>query len=148
MGKGLRAGAGINSSNRSLSGPGRESASTLREVIAILNEMQRKGDNLYVYSRMRRDEDNSNTQYQSLFDRAQGLSVQSNSAVAFVMPELLAMTRKQVKKYEQAEPELAVYAHYFDELFRQKEHILGKRKNGFWLCQQTCLQHLIISSLC
>ena len=105
-----------------------ESASTLREVIAILNEMQRKGDNLYVYSRMRRDEDNSNTQYQSLFDRAQGLSVQSNSAVAFVMPELLAMTRKQVKKYEQAEPELAVYAHYFDELFRQKEHILGEKE--------------------
>jgi hypothetical protein len=33
-----------------------------------------------------------------------------------------------VKKYEQAEPELAVYAHYFDELFRQKEHILGEKE--------------------
>ena len=73
-----------------------ESASGLKQVIIILNEMQSKGDNLYVYSRMRRDEDNSNAQYQSLFDRAEGLGVQANAAVAFVVPELLAMTREQV----------------------------------------------------
>ena len=63
--------------------------------------------------------------YQSLFDRAEGLGVQANAAVAFVVPELLTMTREQVKEYEETEPELAVYAHYFDELFRQKEHILS-----------------------
>ena len=105
-----------------------ESASGLKQVIEILNEMQSKGDNLYVNSRMRRDEDNSNAQYQSLFDRAEGLGVQANAAVAFVVPELLAMTREQVKEYEKAEPELAVYAHYFDELFRQKEHILSEKE--------------------
>jgi len=105
-----------------------ESAETLKQVLEILNEMQRKGDNLYVYSRMRRDEDNSNAEYQTLFDRAEGLSVQSSSAVAFVVPELLAMSREQVKEYEKAEPELAVYAHYFDELFRRKEHILGEKE--------------------
>ena len=105
-----------------------ESASGLKQVIIILNEMQSKGDNLYVYSRMRRDEDNSNAQYQSLFDRAEGLGVKANAAVAFVVPELLAMTREQVKGYEEAEPELAVYAHYFDELFRQKEHILSEKE--------------------
>ena len=105
-----------------------ESASGLKQVIEILNEMQSKGDNLYVYSRMRRDEDNSNAQYQTLFDRAEGLGVKANAAVAFVVPELLAMTREQVKGYEEAEPELAVYAHYFDELFRQKEHILSEKE--------------------
>ena len=105
-----------------------ESAATLKQVLDILNEMQRKVDNLYVYSRMRRDEDNSNGEYQTLFDRAEGLSVQSNSAVAFVVPELLTLSREQVKEYEKAEPELAVYAHYFDELFRQKEHILGEKE--------------------
>ena len=105
-----------------------ESASGLKQVIEILNEMQCKGDNIYVYSRMRRDEDNSNAQYQTLFDRAEGLGVQANAAVAFVVPELLTMTREQVKEYEETEPELAVYAHYFDELFRQKEHILSEKE--------------------
>jgi oligoendopeptidase F len=105
-----------------------ESASGLKQVIEILNEMQCKGDNLYVYSRMRRDEDNSNAQYQTLFDRAEGLGVQANAAVAFVVSELLTMTREQVKEYEETEPELAVYAHYFDELFRQKEHILSEKE--------------------
>jgi len=105
-----------------------ESASGLKQVIEILNEMQCKGDNLYVSSRMRRDEDNSNAQYQTLFDRAEGLGVQANAAVAFVVPELLTMTREQVKEYEETEPELAVYAHYFDELFRQKEHILSEKE--------------------
>ncbi|MFY9120558.1 MAG: oligoendopeptidase F, partial [Syntrophomonadaceae bacterium] len=35
---------------------------------------------------------------------------------------------EQVKEYEETEPELAVYAHYFDELFRQKEHILSEKE--------------------
>ncbi|NLU48604.1 MAG: oligoendopeptidase F [Syntrophomonadaceae bacterium] len=105
-----------------------ESASTLKQVLQILNEMQRKTDNLYVYSRMRRDEDNSKAEYQTLFDRAESLSVQCSSAVAFVVPELLSLSREQIKEYEKAEPELAVYAHYFDELFRQKEHILGEKE--------------------
>ncbi|MGB4703072.1 MAG: oligoendopeptidase F, partial [Syntrophomonadaceae bacterium] len=38
------------------------------------------------------------------------------------------LSREQIKEYEKAEPELAVYAHYFDELFRQKEHILGEKE--------------------
>lgn len=105
-----------------------ESAAILLEVIEVLNEMQRKGDKLYVYSRMRRDEDNSNAEYQTLFDRAEGLGVQANSAAAFVVPELTALSREQVKKFETAEPELAVYEHYFDELFRQKEHILSEKE--------------------
>ncbi|MGB4702900.1 MAG: oligoendopeptidase F, partial [Syntrophomonadaceae bacterium] len=74
-----------------------ESASTLKQVLQILNEMQRKTDNLYVYSRMRRDEDNSKAEYQTLFDRAESLSVQCSSAVAFVVPELLSLSREQIK---------------------------------------------------
>lgn len=105
-----------------------DSASTLLAVLELLNEMQRKSDKLYVYSRMRRDEDNANSEFQTLFDRAEGLGVQANSAVAFVVPELTALTREKVIEFEQAEPQLAVYRHYFDDLFRQKEHILSEKE--------------------
>lgn len=105
-----------------------ESAATLLQVINILTEMQRKGDKLYVFSRMKRDEDNANAEYQTLFDRAENLGIQANSAASFVVPELTALTREKVKEYQQSEPDLAIYDHYFDELFRQKEHILSEKE--------------------
>ncbi|MEN6463476.1 MAG: oligoendopeptidase F, partial [Syntrophomonas sp.] len=43
----------------------------LLKALQWSEELERKTEKLYVYSRMRRDEDNSNHHYQALFDRVQ-----------------------------------------------------------------------------
>ncbi|HNX28959.1 MAG TPA: oligoendopeptidase F [Syntrophomonadaceae bacterium] len=97
----------------------------LFEALSLMENLERKADNVYVYAKMRQDEDNTNSLYQSLFDRAESLAVQASSAAAFIVPEILSIPDEVIKKYLKENKKLEVYTHYLDELNRQKQHILS-----------------------
>lgn len=101
-----------------------KSASQLKKALEWMEEMERKTDKLYVYSRMRRDEDNANSNYQALFDRMQGLSIEAGSATSFFVPELIAIPDDDIKSFMQGE-DLKLYSFYIEEILRQKDHILS-----------------------
>ncbi len=92
------------------------SADSLLEVLQLIEKMERIGDKLYVYARMRRDEDNSNSLYQAMFDRAESLGVIVNSLTAFITPELTAFTPQQFDDFKQQQPELEVYKQFFAQV--------------------------------
>lgn len=102
-----------------------KSAGDFLKALQWSEELERKNEKLYVYSRMRRDEDNSNHHYQAMFDRVQSLSVQAGGATSFLVPEILSISEEQIMKFMQ-DKDLAVYKHYIEELLRQKEHILSQ----------------------
>lgn len=102
-----------------------DSAGALWEVLQKSEELERTADKLFVYSRMRRDEDNANHRYQVLFDRIEALSVEAGSVTAFMVPEMLTIDEERLYRFMEEQPELALYRHYFEELLRQKEHILS-----------------------
>jgi len=102
-----------------------ESAEALLKVLQISDDMGRIAEKLYVYARMRRDENNANHVYQALFDRAERLSVEASSASAFIVPEILTIPEADLNKYMQQNKDLAVYRHALEEILRQKEHILS-----------------------
>jgi len=102
------------------------SADSLLEVLQLIEKMERIGDKLYVYARMRRDEDNSNSLYQAMFDRAESLGVIVNSLTAFITPELTAFTPQQFDDFKQQQSELEVYKQFFAELWRRQEHVLSE----------------------
>jgi len=101
------------------------SAEALLKVLQTSDEMGRITEKLYVYARMRRDENNADQNYQALFDRAERLSVEASSAAAYIVPEILAIPEADLKNYLQQNKGLAVYRHALDEITRQKEHILS-----------------------
>lgn len=68
-----------------------ESAAGLLNTLRLLETIERRLENLFVYAKMRKDEDNTNPHYQTLFDRAQGLMVQVQSATSFVVPGIIAI---------------------------------------------------------
>ncbi len=68
-----------------------DSAEALLKVLQTSHEMGRITEKLYVYARMRRDENNADQNYQALFDRAERLSVEASSAAAYIVPEILAI---------------------------------------------------------
>lgn len=105
-----------------------KSADHLLACFGDLEQLERKTEKLFIYARMRRDEDNGNTKYQALYERIERLGVQTSSATAFVTPELSALDESLIKSFMQENAELAVYQHFFDELWRQKEHILSSRE--------------------
>ncbi len=111
-----------------LQGTMAQSAEALLKVFQLSDELGRKAEKLYVYAKMRRDENNASNIYQALFDRAEGLSVEASSATAFVVPEILTIPEEELKGFIQQNQELAIYKHSIDEILRQKEHILSAQE--------------------
>ena len=80
-------------------------------------------DRLFVYVHMCFDEDTTNQAAAALRERAIALYARLGAATAFVEPELLALSRERLEALIAAEPGLALYRHYFDNLHRRAAHV-------------------------
>ncbi len=105
-----------------------ESADVLYDGLKCLEKLQRRSEKLYVYARMRRDEDNANSRYQTLFERIERLSVQVSSTTSFVIPEITVIPVEKMEEFLQQKEELKKYRHFLEELWRQQEHILSSEE--------------------
>ena len=79
---------------------------------------------LYVYAHMRLHEDGNQSFYQDLSQKSEMFSIKASSTMAFVQPELSTLTPEQLETFYTQTPALLHYKRYFDELMRQKAHIL------------------------
>ncbi|HEX9069986.1 MAG TPA: oligoendopeptidase F, partial [Ktedonobacterales bacterium] len=79
---------------------------------------------LYVYAHMRQHEDAAVSRYQALADRVTTLASELSAAAAFFTPEILAIPAEKLAQFVREEPRLAVYQHAFDEINRQRPHVL------------------------
>ena len=79
-----------------------------------------------VYAKMRRDEDNTDSRYQALYDRAEALMIEASSTMSFVTPELTEIPEETLQQFMAEVEELQLYRHMFDEIYRQKEHVLSR----------------------
>lgn len=102
-----------------------ESGKNLLSALDMQDRLQELGEKVYAYARMRLDEDNINNKYQALADRAEGLSNRVQSAVSFVIPEILAIPTGTLERFRQEIPALALYSFFLDDLIRQKPHTLS-----------------------
>jgi oligoendopeptidase F len=103
-----------------------DNAQTLLEMLTLREIIGKRVGRLYVYAALRRDEDTTNAVYQAQTDRAQQLYVRASAAGSFVRPELLALPDGTLERFRQEEPGLELYAHMFDDLLREKPHVLSQ----------------------
>lgn len=101
------------------------SAEYVLGVLKLKDRIGMMAGKLFSYARMRRDEDNANTTYQALADRAMSLITDVESAMSFIVPELLAKPKEELYGYLNENKDLMLYKKYLDELIRQKEHVLS-----------------------
>jgi len=102
-----------------------ESAGVLLETLQAEERLQQLNEKTYSYARMRRDEDNTNSNYQALTDRADSLSTEVQTAVSFILPEILALPEETLANYRRVERGLDLYEFAFEEIMRQKDHTLS-----------------------
>jgi len=86
--------------------------------------------NLYVYAYLKLDEDNRRSEYQELGGRISALDARFEEAGAFIEPELLTLDLGKIESFMKEKPELEVYRFYFENMMRQKEHILSSEEEG------------------
>lgn len=102
-----------------------QSPAILADCMKTYEKLGLAMERVYVYARMRRDEDNTNTKYQGMTDRAGSLNVSVSSATSFLVPEILAMPEEKLESYI-ADPALASHTFYLKEIKRQKAHVLSE----------------------
>lgn len=105
-----------------------ESGETLAEVMRELAELSDELLSVYVYACMRRDEDNEVSKYRGMSERAEELQSDVLSHISFFEPEVTSAGREKVDVFLKENEELSVYGHFFDNLFREAEHILSERE--------------------
>lgn len=101
---------------------------TLLECLKLSDDMLSLNDKLFLYARMRRDENNAESKYQALTDRAMALSTEVYASVSFIVPEIISIDEELLKKSIDEVEGLTLYKQYIYELFRQKQHILSDRE--------------------
>jgi len=101
-----------------------ESASSLLSAFRERDELWRLAENVYVYARMRRDEDNRVTKYQAMSDRCHSLFANASASMSFFTPELLEIPENTLKAFIAEEKGLQQYEFAIFDTLRQKAHVL------------------------
>ncbi len=103
-----------------------ESPQRLLACLKFCDKMLMLNDKLFIYARMRRDENNGNSKYQALTDRAMAISTEAYAAVSFIVPEIISIPEETLNSYIESFEGLHIYRQYFAEIMRQKKHILSQ----------------------
>ncbi|MCX8046369.1 MAG: oligoendopeptidase F [Anoxybacillus gonensis] len=107
-----------------------ESAETLYEALQYRDHVLLRLGKLYAYAHMRHDEDTTNSLYQGLEARAEGLYAEAGNVMAFIVPEILALDESVVRTFLQQYEPLRLYEHELDEMNRQRPHVLSEKEEA------------------
>ena len=101
-----------------------ESPDMLYGCLAFDDALSEKLELLYVYARMRSDEDTAKEIYQDMFSRAQTLSFKAGEASAFVVPEILSIPQTLLEEYRQSDNGIRHFDRVLDQILEKKAHTL------------------------
>ncbi|MCU0465277.1 MAG: oligoendopeptidase F [Anaerolineae bacterium] len=100
-----------------------EGALVLADYMDAADKLMRLLGKVYVYASMSSAVDTADTEAMSMLGQAGGLYGQALAAISFSDPELLAIGRETLEGWVKAEPRLAIYGQYVDNLFRLQAHV-------------------------
>ncbi|MCL2400177.1 MAG: oligoendopeptidase F [Defluviitaleaceae bacterium] len=103
-------------------------AAILLECLTKQAEIGEKFTQLYVYANMRLHEDANDIAAQEFADKAGHVHVDIMEAESFIEPEILSIDEQELQVCIQNTPGLELYNQYFDNLFRQKAHVLSAKE--------------------
>lgn len=107
-----------------------DSADTLLSALKDRDDIWRRLEKIYVYARMRRDEDNANAGYQAMSDMCSPVLAAVSACMSFFTPELLSSPEEKILGYIEECEGLGIYAFALKDILRQKEHILSEAEEN------------------
>ncbi|MGI6368923.1 MAG: oligoendopeptidase F [Anaerolineae bacterium] len=96
---------------------------TVARWLELAQKLERSMGRVYVYASCAHAVDTTDQRAAALQARAMTVAAQLQGAVAFAEPELLAIGPDTLKAWARENAELAIYAHYFEQLSRRAEHL-------------------------
>lgn len=101
-----------------------EGPAVLVDALHFAHEvMHRRANKVLLYAGLNHHVDTTNQAAVATYSKARSLFSRVEAAMSFIEPELIAIGEATLKRWMVDEPRLAIYAHYFDNLFRQQAHV-------------------------
>lgn len=107
-----------------------ESADQLYNALQLQDKLLERLGRLYTYAHMRYDQDTTNSFYQGFDDRIKNLYSQAGSALAFIVPEILAVDEQKIKSFLAEKEGLKLYEHALEEINLQRPHVLSAEQEA------------------
>lgn len=101
-----------------------DSASMLADALEESDRIELLLERVFVYARMKQDEDNRNSHQQEMLGRAENAIARISSAMSFVLPEIIALPEDRILSFLDNEPRLQIYRHMLLDALRRKAHVL------------------------
>ncbi|MGX7109242.1 oligoendopeptidase F [Facklamia miroungae] len=102
-----------------------QSPEHLAKAIEMMKETERIVENLYVYSHLVSDQDQTVSASQSLQARTLQLITELDGAIAFFDPELLAIEEEKLNDFVKNNEKLQSYRQFLDNAVRFRPHVLS-----------------------
>ena len=99
---------------------------TFKNFLKLDEKFSRKMEKAYVFSSLKSDEDTRVTKYQEMKQIATNTYVSTIEALSFIRPELLATDYDLIKECLK-DPEIKNLDHYFEDIYRYKDHTLDPK---------------------
>ena len=109
----------------SFSGRLSEGPQVLLEAFRAKDALWQVVEKVFVYARMKKDEDTRVAKYQAMSDKAQTLIAKVGAKGSFFTPELLALSEDILLGYLDSSDELVLYRHVIQQILREKAHVLS-----------------------
>lgn len=100
----------------------------LLDALKIRDDTAARLERVYVYASLTADQDARESAGQAMRSRARSLAVAYGQATSWMDPELTSVPFETLDSWMERNDDLAVYRQAFDNLFRQKKHILSERE--------------------
>ena len=101
------------------------SADTLYACLLFDDKLSQKIERLYVYARMRSDEDTTVQRYQDMFSRAQTLSYRAAESSSLLVQEILSMDRELLEQYMSADNGIGHFKRALEIILARRDHTLS-----------------------
>ena len=97
-----------------------ESGAVLLEALQKSDGMNQLLEKVFVFARMKRDEDNANEEAQAMTDKVMAQMAALGAKLAFFTPELTGLGDEKIERFLAEEPGLAMYRFFLECVLREK----------------------------
>lgn len=115
------------------------SRENIKEFLDKYVDLGVRAETIYIYAHLKCDEDTSNPKYQTMMNKVDSYMAEYASFTAYFVPEILSQDEEIIKNIINQSDELKTYKFMFEDILKEKPHILSKSEEELLASVSDCL---------
>ncbi|WP_294188321.1 oligoendopeptidase F [uncultured Clostridium sp.] len=111
----------------------------IKEFLDKYVDLGIKAETIYIYAHLKCDEDTSNPKYQAMMNKVDAYMAEYASYTAYFVPEILSQDESLIRDIINNNEELKIYKFMFEDILKEKPHILSKSEEELLASVSDCL---------